>query len=299
MALVPCNTKINTQGRELTAHGTAFFPIGCYEDSLSSQNVPWHWHDEWEAAIVAKGSVTIKAGSETYILQKGNGIFINSGILHSAQNTTTDDCQLRSVVFHPRLIGGSIDSVFWHNYVQPVLTDVSLKSIAFYQANSLHAEALTSIERAWEFCKEEKRGYEFQVREALSTLIYFLVEHHSTVQNRPSEKSFRDAKRIKAMLQFIQTYYYEEISVTDISQSSMISVSECLRCFRSTIGVTPFQYVKQFRIQKATELLISTDQKIVEIGALCGFQEMSYFAKTFKEMHGCTPSEYRKMYAKL
>ena len=62
------------------------------------------------------------------------------------------------------------------------------------------------------------------------------------------------------------------------------------------IGTTPIQYTKQLRIQKAVELLESTDQKVADIGALCGFQEMSYFAKSFREIKGCTPSIYRKQY---
>ena len=59
------------------------------------------------------------------------------------------------------------------------------------------------------------------------------------------------------------------------------------------VGTTPIQYVKQLRIQKAAELLASTDQRIADIGAACGFQEMSYFAKTFRTVKGQAPSQYR------
>ena len=60
------------------------------------------------------------------------------------------------------------------------------------------------------------------------------------------------------------------------------------------IGCTPIRYVKQVRIQKAAELLASTKRKISDIGAECGFQEMSYFAKIFRELKGCTPGDFRK-----
>ena len=74
----------------------------------------------------------------------------------------------------------------------------------------------------------------------------------------------------------------------------MLSESECLRCFRSSIGMPPIQYVKRYRVQKAAELLTSTDQKIAEIGAQCGFQDTSYFTRTFREIKGVTPGEYRE-----
>ena len=60
------------------------------------------------------------------------------------------------------------------------------------------------------------------------------------------------------------------------------------------IGRSPIQYVKQVRIQKAAELLLGTDLKISDIGLQCGFQEMSYFAKAFRELKGCTPHEFRE-----
>ena len=71
-----------------------------------------------------------------------------------------------------------------------------------------------------------------------------------------------------------------------------LSVSECLRCFHRTIGTTPIQYLKSLRIKKAAELLTNTDMKIVDIGIICGFQDMSYFAKTFRNIYGCTPVSY-------
>ena len=106
-------------------------------------------------------------------------------------------------------------------------------------------------------------------------------------------KALRDEQRMKAMLRFIQENYSEELTTEKIAGSANLSDSECLRCFRAMVGTTPIQYVKQLRVQKAAELLASTDRKIADIGALCGFQEMSYFAKTFRTLKGRTPSAYR------
>ena len=98
---------------------------------------------------------------------------------------------------------------------------------------------------------------------------------------------------MKLMMQYISEHFSDEITIADLADCAMISESEVLRCFHNTIGNTPIQYVKQFRIHKAAALLTSTDLKIVDIGNFCGFQEMSYFAKSFKKIYGCTPTEYR------
>ena len=96
------------------------------------------------------------------------------------------------------------------------------------------------------------------------------------------------------MMQYIQDHFTDQLTTNEIAASAMISPSECLRCFHNTIGITPIQYTKYYRVQRAADQLVATDRKIADIGSDCGFQEMSYFAKAFREIMGITPSEYRK-----
>ncbi|WP_455797643.1 AraC family transcriptional regulator [Clostridium butyricum] len=270
------------------------FPVACYDDDLIKKSVPWHWHDELEAVIVSEGTALIAAGTKKYTVKQGEGIFINAGILHAAWSMNCSVCHLHSITFHPRLIGGSIDSIFWHNYVQPLLTNPIVKHIHLDSSEAWHKKATHAIESAWNSCANEPFGYEFQVRSSLSELILHLSAYHPVISRQPSEKVLRNSNRLKLMLQFIQDHYPDQINVSMIADTAMISESECLRCFRNIIGIPPIQYLKQFRIQKAVEFLTSTNETIAKIGAQCGFQDTSYFVKTFREQKKCTPSEYRK-----
>lgn len=294
MALSLCKTVTDAQGRELLEHGTPLFPIACYHDDLQKEWVPWHWHEELEVLIVSEGTAVVAADSEKYVLQQGEGCFINRGVLHAAWNVGEEACHFHSSVFHPRLVGGSMDSVFWQKYLNPVMEDQSLKMICFRKNSDWHRSALDAIENTWQACSTEGAGYEFKVREELSKLSFLICTNHPVRQNRISEKALRDGERIKQMLQYVQEHYGEELEVSEIAASALVSTSECLRCFRSTIGVTPMQYVIRLRVEKAAELLAETDGKITEIGVQCGFQEMSYFARTFRKVKGCTPSAYRR-----
>ena len=96
------------------------------------------------------------------------------------------------------------------------------------------------------------------------------------------------------MLGYIDEHLEDEITIENIARSAVISVSECLRCFKTTIGVTPIQYVRQVRIQKAVDLLLNTRLTITDVAMRCGFQEMSYFSKIFRQTHGVTPREFRR-----
>lgn len=294
MALSICDSKTNSQGRELLEHGTALFPVSCYDDNLNSVIVPWHWHDELEALIVSEGNAIISAGKKRYIVKQGEGFFINAGLLHAVQIGTSPVSRIHSVVFHPRLIGGSIDSIFWQNYVHQILANPTLSHLYFDGSCPWHQNAIQNIQTAWHACAEEQPGYEFQVRFALSQLIFHLSTHHPIITKRPSEKALRENERLKTMLHFIQEHYFEQLNIAMIASTAMISQSECLRCFRSMLGLSPIKYLKQFRIQKASEYLITTDDKIIDVGMNCGFQDVSYFIKSFRELKGCTPADYRK-----
>lgn len=295
MALAECNTTVDSRGRELVQHGTTAFPIACYQDDFTKTDVPWHWHDELEAAVITEGSCTVAAGGEKFVLHAGEGFFINSGILHGAWDPSATGCRFHSLVFHTRLVGGSLDSVFHQSYIQPLLDHPALEMIPLSPAVSWQKSALAAIEEAWQACVREPDGYEFRVRTALSELILLLQRHLPISRQKSGEKALRDAERIKAMLACIHAHYGGALTTKHIASAALVSESECLRCFRSTIGTTPIQYLKQYRLQQASKLLLESREKIADIASACGFQDMSYFTKSFREHKGCTPSEYRKM----
>ena len=296
MPLSTCNTTVDSHGRELLEHGTTAFPVACYHDDLTESEVPWHWHDELEAAVITEGCAIVATGNQKYTIHAGEGFFINSGVLHGCWNIDTSACRFHSVVFHPRLVGGSIDSIYYQKYVLPLTENHNVEIIHLKPSAPWQADVLKSIEDGWHACVLEPVAFEFKVRHALSELVVLLQCNLPAVSHHPNEKAMRDGERIKAMLQFVHEHYGDELNTANIAKSASISESECLRCFRSTIGTTPIQYVRQYRLQQVCQLLTSTQEKISNIAARCGFQDISYFTKIFRETKGMVPSEYRKLH---
>ena len=99
------------EGRELVQHGSALFPIACYEEDLKSYSVAWHWHEEFEYILAVKGPLAVDVSKARLVLQTGQGVFVNSGVFHAVEQAETGDALLHSGVFHPRLIGG-MDTIF-------------------------------------------------------------------------------------------------------------------------------------------------------------------------------------------
>ena len=153
---------------------------------------------------------------------------------------------------------------------------------------------LDVLEKAWQTCAQEPAHYDIKVRYTLSTAIALIAEHMISIQTDISPKHLRDSERIKTMLQYIMDNYGEAIDTTAIARSASVSESECLRCFRAAIGTTPIRYLREYRIEQAANRLANSQASIADIAAGCGFQDISYFTKIFREMKGVTPKVYQK-----
>lgn len=285
--------RVDKTGRETVKHGTSLFPIACYYSDLLKNPVDWHWHDELEIAVIEEGTAIVSVGKEKYTIHAGEGFFFNHGVLHNIRKVDMTGCRFHSVVFHPRIVYGSIDSVFYQRYIAPVLENRGMENIHLLPSIEWHKEMIDSINQIWEMCTKEQKGYEFCVRTVLSGMMLQLWDNLPDIQHTGT-KCMRDEDRIKTMLQYIHDNYSGEITMKKIADSAMVSESECLRCFRRTIGTTPIQYVKKYRIQTAAGLLVSTQKKVADIALQCGFQDISYFTKSFREYKECVPTEYRK-----
>lgn len=294
MSISGCNTVVDEHGRELLQHGTAAFPVGCYYDNLGEGPVPWHWHDELEAVVIASGSCTVATGEKRFTLSAGEGFFVNAGILHGCWDLDGSGCRFHSLVFHPRLVGGSPESRFHQDYIDPLIHDPGLQGLLLSPQIPWQKEALDAIETAWQLCSSEELGYEFGVRSSLSRLVWLLCRKHVTADTQPSLRALRDGQRMKRMLEFVHDHYYEPMDTATIAASAAISESECLRCFHATIGTTPIQYVRTHRIRRAAQMLSSTSLRVADIAAQCGIPDVSYFTKTFRQIWGCTPTEFRR-----
>lgn len=298
MALSACEVTIDKTRKELVKHGLVMFPIACYEDDLALTAIPWHWHDEFELIIITEGLAPIQVEETTIQLMEGDAIFINSGVLHNIDNGKTMEAKYHSLVFHARLIGGSIDSIFWQKLITPIMQDKSFRYLHLDHSIYWQADLIKNMATAWQAVVEEIDDYENLVRYNLSKAFRLLNNNRQVADVKTSYRERLSVERTKVMIQYMEEHYSEELSLDIIADSAYVSKSVCLRCFRQVIGSTPIRYLVQYRIEKAAERLITTDDKANEIAISCGFSDISYFSKCFRELKGLSPLEYRKSFTK-
>lgn len=277
--------------RELKQHGVAAFPVEFGHGMLENNIVVWHWHEEWELVFSVWGTCVVGAGENTVTLGENEGCFIKSGVLHNVWGVVDIPCEYRNVVFHPRLVGSS-DSIFWQNYIQPLINPDFPQMIPFLKQDN--SEFLAFFSNLWQTQEEKADGYEIEVRYLLTKFAAWISNLPAENRQRPSEREMRDMERMKAMISFIEANYAQELTLEQIAESACISATECMRCFQRSIGTSPIRFLKESRLQRAAGMLGSTREAISSIATTCGFLDMSYFARTFRQLYGMTPTEYRE-----
>lgn len=293
MALQECGLNLNSASKELQPHGSLEFPCAGYASCHKERQediIPWHWHEEMEIVYMVSGQMEIKIPSQSFLVQKGDCVAINSNVLH--YGAAIVECELRSLVFGPTLIAGSGELVFARKYMEPLLACNNFCGY-FIKAGS-NEKVVRWFNRAFEALAEDCYGYEFIVREELSRICLFLYgefEPQADMQDIPLNQ---DNLRIRKMLAFIHENFADGISVSEIAGIVGISERECLRCFQKTIQLSPIQYLLKYRVMQGAEMLLGNPaDSISEVAVSCGFDSPSNFSKTFKRFYKCTPREYR------
>lgn len=290
---INCQLIIDKKGRELRSHGDLSFPCACYHSGPNQGNVPWHWHEEIELVLVTGGKVQCAAGNQRFLLQKGDALFINSGIPHAVFQNDDESYEESDIVFHPRFIYGDVGSIFYEKYIAPMMQCTSLPCFCFQQDASWQTKAISFLKGAIDACTQKDSLYEFTVSSSLSHMISLLWQNQQEKILLTKQKPPILLERLKTMLDYIHSNFQQPIALDVLSAQATICKRECQRIFKAELGMTPTQYIEQYRLAAAIRLLSETDHNILEIGEQCGFQSASYFTMKFHERYGITPSVFR------
>jgi AraC family transcriptional regulator len=123
--------------------------------------------------------------------------------------------------------------------------------------------------------------------EALYSELLAAASHRSTPAHRSCPTWLRAAHEL------IQDCYAEDLRIRQIANSVGVHPTHLARVFRSFLGCTPGDLLRARRLEKAAELLLSTDISIAEIALESGYSDQSQFTKAFRQLYGTPPGSYR------
>ena len=121
-----------------------------------------------------------------------------------------------------------------------------------------------------------------------------LLRHHCQVKFGEVQltKGGLTQQQQKQVIDFVVANLNRKMGLEEISQQAKLSPFYFCRLFKQSIGITPYQYVRQQRIERAKQLLKGRSP-IAEIALMCGFCDQSTFTTSFRQTVGVTPKQYR------
>lgn len=290
-------TLLNSMPVENIIHRTDSRPFSLYRtvvDEGESCALYLHCHSEAELFYLEQGSVDFQVESRSFSLRAGEGIFVPPGQIHSAVNRTdpTAPCCHRAVVFDLKLLEQSLPPRC-QNYFAPLQLRRPDCVFPITSAKPENSRLLTLLPAVFSLQEPELERYELSLMGALLLCwqeLYNLC--FSRLSADPADNALQS--EIQKSLEFLQRNFANPVTLAELSKQAGFSESYFCHSFKSCTGYTPFAYLNRLRILNSCELLTQTGKKITEIASLCGFNNVSYFNRTFYKMTGTSPSAYRR-----
>ena len=276
---------------ELKQRGNSDFPVDFFyvDDNHPRYFMPAHWHSEIEIIRILEGELDVKLNSTEYTAKVGDIIFVNSETVHSA--VPHNGCIYECIVFHIEFL--YTDVLGCKSFIDGILQGEYVINEHFPAAEG--DEIHRTANKLFEAMREKRAGYKFIVVSAFYELLGLIVERQLyTASNLGDKNSDKNLLKLKKALEFIRTNFDKQISLSDISSHVRMSPKYFGSFFKGMTSKTPIQYLNEYRVEKASRKLIRTDLSITEIAFSCGFNDLSYFIKTFKRIKGISPLSFRK-----
>ncbi|MCD4709280.1 MAG: AraC family transcriptional regulator [Bacteroidales bacterium] len=270
------------------------FYIGVFQDHIDQSR--WHYHQEFELSFIIEGSGRRIVGDSVEEFHPGDLIFIGPHLphvwfsqppLHNQHSGRT----LESVylLFNQDILPSDLTSLPEFSHVNRAMQlserGIRITGDTLNQVSRIMLQLpyLSSIKRLMLF-------YEIMDIIGKSNSFFYLASADYVRSKFESTNN-----RVKGIHEFLMKNYREEMNLEEIASIIHMAPASACRFFKSSTGLTIFEYLNKIKIDYACKLLLNTDQNIVNISYDCGFNNLSHFNKQFQKFIGKTPTQFRKL----
>ncbi len=259
-------------------------------DNTDVEAYPRHWHTCIEIIMPTEGTYDVEYDGQEVTLRVGDLLFLCPGALHSM-----GACHGIRYIFQAEMSSvtqlKSIDSFLTIFYPGILITPETAPDTY----PRLH-ELMTAIAEEYH---EEPVLYEASIYAKLLEMFVLIRRGHSDALIRlgvsgSKQKEYLD--KFMDVCNYINDHCTENLTLDAISARAGFSKYHFSRLFKQFTNVSFYKYLNQKRIETSERLLIDPALSVTEVSLSSGFTSLSSFIRMFKQIKGCTPSEYRALY---
>jgi len=256
----------------------------------------WHYHEEFELLLTLKGEGVRIVGDHMDHFEGSELVFMGAGLPHLFKNEEKDvssSADYIIVKFKDLFESESFFSLPEFSTINNFLKNAE-RGILFSKKTVKKVKRLL-IELA------DSKGTD---RILLFIQVFKIISEAEDYQYMASEGFFlksssKGEDRIQKVIDYITENYIKDISLEDLADVSYMTTNSFCRYFKNRTGKTAFEFIREFRVNKACQMLINGEKSIADICYDTGFNSFSSFNRIFKNLKNISASEYKNKYISL
>lgn len=278
-------------------------PFKIYEWQQAIGSMTNHAHDYIQIWYVVKGEFIHTIQDQTYHMVKGNIFVVPPNAVHRVDLVPGKNFQIIGMELMPRFINEQFAIAgeeearrgFDNAYLAPFTGDDAILKVAL--TGEANMEVLRLLENMLREYQSAKRYYELMLRADLLKLLAITIREAAkqTGQLKDEDEKVEQFRELMTgAIQYVHDHYAEDLRLEMICKKFTISKSYFCQLFKRFTGKTYGDYIIDYRLQKAAEMLLNSDMTVTDISYGAGFNDLAYFSRVFKRHTGVTPSDFKK-----
>ena len=279
--------------KEKAKHGETIFPVQKYITRLSSDYpvVTTHWHEEAEFTLITSGDCVYQINLIDYQVKEGDILFIPPLLLHSITRNTSDEFLSETYVFHMNFLGGNSTDICSTRYLTPIINQELSMPYLITSEHPVYPSLRKIFNQITSLYNEAMIGYELALKAFFLQAIFLLLQY-SEKELSPDTKA--SSEKLKCVLDYIEQYYAEPISISSLANLCYFSDYHFMRFFKKHMNMTCMEYINNLRLEKSVEQFKQGNTSILDVSLSVGFHNLSYFHRAFKKKYHMTPLSFIK-----
>lgn len=260
---------------------------------------PFHFHDMYEIILIARSYGKLYAGNKVMNFNENEVYLFGPGLAHCFYN---DQSFIdKNEIAHAIVVFFKEDFMGRDFFDRPELSKIRKLLHQSQHGIKVH-NADASLGNLFP-CLTREKGMPalillFQLLELLSAQDKTAV---SLINSSPKNAWFTDSDSVKLeqVFNYVIENFREEVNIKEAASLACLNEAAFCRYFKRRTEKTFSEFVNHVRITHATRLLQDKDWSIASICYECGYKNLSYFNRVFRDIMGNTPFEYRKSFRPL
>lgn len=247
----------------------------------------WHYHPEYEIVFVRKGSGKLHIGEHLKNYEEGELVFIGPDLPHTGFGYGV-------IGEHEEIVVQLRKDFLGEDFIQkPELQHIRELFERAKQGLSFHGKTrklvAAKLQKMLSLSHFEKLVELLNIFHLLASTTEFIVLNST---DKSFDFSHKDEDRINKVYEYVEHNFQQNLDIQAVADLTNLTIPSFCRYFKKITHITYTDFVNEYRINQACRLLFE-NKPIADICFEVGFNNISHFNKTFKQLKGVSPREYK------